>query len=286
MVAAALAFAAMSAVIKLVSARYSVFEVVFYRGAVGALVLGAWMAARGGRPASERLPMHLARSLVGTVAMALWFYTIGRLPLATAVTLNYTSPVFIAMIVAAASWHLGRANPARAPLYLAIVAGFVGVLLILRPTVEREQALELGLGLLSGLLGAVAYLLVRQLGRAGEPEWRVVFWFSVVNTLFGAIAATLGGWQPLRWADLPLLLLIGVLASAGQLMMTRAFSRGGTLLTANLQYLGVIFATAIGWAAFGERFEPIEAAGIALIVASGLAATRVSPNPPAREPTA
>jgi S-adenosylmethionine uptake transporter len=276
----------MSAVIKLVSARYSVFEVVFYRGAVGALLLGAWIAARGGRAASERLGMHLARSLVGTVAMALWFYTIGRLPLATAVTLNYTSPLFIALIVAAAAWHLGQPNPARGPLYLAIVAGFVGVLLILRPSVEREQALELALGLLSGLLGAVAYLLVRQLGRAGEPEWRVVFWFSVVNMLFGAIAATLGGWQPLRAADLPLLLLIGALASAGQLMMTRAFSRGRTLLTANLQYLGVIFATAIGWLAFGERFEPIEAVGIGLIVASGLAATRVSPNPPVREPTA
>ncbi|MFP5460121.1 MAG: DMT family transporter [Gammaproteobacteria bacterium] len=277
MVGAALAFSVMGAVIKHVSAWHSAFEIVFFRGLVSALLMGAWIFASGRSVRTSRPGLHATRSLIGTTAMTCWFSTFSVLPLATSVTLNYTSPLFIAIAVAAASWWHGRTAPMRGWLYLAIGASFVGVLMILRPAIEHDQAGVLMVGLFSGMLAAVVYLQVRTLSRLGEPDWVVVFWFAVTNIVFGAIAATVTtGWHPLEWRNVGPLLLIGALASAGQMMMTRAFGRGRTLLTANLQYLGVIFATVIGWMVFDDRFEWIEFAGILLIVVSGAVATRIS----------
>lgn len=277
MVGAALAFSVMGAIIKHVSTWHSAFEIVFYRGLVSALLMGVWIWATGRSVRTSRPGLHATRSLVGTTAMTCWFSTFAVLPLATSVTLNYTSPLFIALAVAVASWWQGRSAPMRGWLYLAIGTSFVGVLMILRPAIEHDQVGVLMIGLLSGMLAALVYLQVRALSRLGEPDWVVVFWFAVTNIGFGAVAATLtSGWQPVGWRDLGPLLAIGTLATLGQMMMTRAFGRGRTLLTANLQYLGVIFATIIGWLVFDDRFEWIEFAGIVLIVVSGAVATRVS----------
>lgn len=281
MVGATFVFAVMSALIKVAAARYSVFEIVFYRGIVATVAIGCWAGLSGRRLGSDRLGLHGSRSFVGVVAMMIWFHTIGVLPLGTAVTLNYTSPLFMAVIVVLAGWLRGQGVGGRGWLNLAIATSFVGVVLILQPTVERDHSLEFGLGLFSGFLGALAYLQVRELGRIGEPAWRTVFWFSAMGMLLGAGAATLSGWHALRVDDIANLLAIGALASVGQLMMTRAYAGGQTLLVANLQYVGVVFATCIGWFAFDDRFEWNELAGIALIVASGIAATRVKPIAPA-----
>lgn len=285
MIGAAFVFAVMGAVIKHLSDWYSPFEIVFYRGLVAVLLMGGWILATGRSVRTPRFGMHATRSLVGTIAMTCWFSTFATLPLATAVTLNYTSPLFIALAVAGIGWWRGGSAPMRGWLYLAIVASFIGVLMILRPAVERDHAGVLLVGLLSGALGAFAYMQVRRLSRQGEPDWLVVFWFSVTNTLFGLVGASMLGWHGVEARHVVLLVLVGVLASMGQLMMTRAFGRGHTLLVANLQYVGVIFATVIGWFAFADRFEWIELAGIALIVASGIAATRVS-SAPAAAPSA
>lgn len=281
MVGAAFVFSIMGAAIKLASARHSVFEVVLYRGIVATLLIGLWAAALGRGFGSDRMRLHASRSIVGAIAMCCFFYTIGVLPLGTAITLNYTSPLFIALIVAVIGWMRSTRVAGRRWLQLAIAASFLGVLLILRPSAEREHGFELALGLLSGFLGALAYLQVRELGRLGEPEWRTVFWFSATCVLMGAGGTLLTGWHPLDVRGAGLMIAIGVLAMLGQLMMTRAFSRGNTLLTANLQYLGVIFATSIGWLAFDDRLEGIELAGMALIAVSGIAATRVSSAAPA-----
>ncbi|HRO61590.1 MAG TPA: DMT family transporter [Burkholderiaceae bacterium] len=284
MVAGALAFALMGAVIKLqMSADYSAFELVFWRGVVGIVLIGAIMRWRGVTLASEKAGLHASRSIVGTLAMFGWFYTLGLLPLGTSMTLNYSSPLFIAIAVAAIAWWQGGTQPARGKLYLAVLAGFVGVLLIMRPTVEQQQQFALLVGIVAAVMSAAAYLQVRMLGRLGEPEWRIVFWFSVVNCVLGAIATTAAtGWQPLALAALPGLAAIGVLAAIGQMCMTRAFSRGGTLLAASLQYSGVVFATLIGWLAFDESLQLAELAGIALVVASGIGATLAMPRAPAQ----
>lgn len=283
MLAATVVFSAMAALIKLVSADHAPFEIVFWRGVVGAAVLAAWARWHGVTLATAHPRDHLWRASVGTAAMVCWFYTLAHLPLATSMTLNYTSPIFIAAFLGFTVWRAGQPQAHRVWLYAAIAASFAGVLLILRPSFARDDEFALVVGILSGLLGAFAYLQVRKLGQFGEPELRTVFYFSAGNVVVGAAGAALQGWRVPDARSAALLVAIGVLASIGQLCMTRAFGKGRTLLAANLQYSGPIFALFIGWWAFGERIGTFEIAGIALVTASGIAATWITattPRPP------
>jgi len=112
--------------------------------------------------------------------------------------------------------------------------------------------------------------------KAGEPETRTVFYFSVGILLTGLTGVGLTGFTPLHsahWQSIAWLIPIGVLASIGQWCMTRALSRGAALLVVNLQYVGIVFGSLYGLLLFGDRIELTSWAGILLIVASGIAAT-------------
>jgi drug/metabolite transporter (DMT)-like permease len=109
-----------------------------------------------------------------------YFFALAILPLATAVTLNYTSPLFVAVLLA---WWL-RERVGKS-LFAAVGLGFIGVILLLQPTLQPEQWAGALAGLGSGLIASLAYINVRELGRAGEPEARTVLWFSLITTAFG-----------------------------------------------------------------------------------------------------
>ncbi len=286
MVAAALCFAVMGALVKHATGTVSPFEVVFYRGVICTILIGLWIHFKGLSFGTERTAMHVRRSVIGTIAMSFWFYSVGKLPLSTGMTLNYTAPVFIALLLAMMAWRQQRrhgVDPAATPgasgrhrLYIAIAGGFAGVLITLRPSVDAGETMAMSLGLASGLLSAFALLQIRALGRIGEPEWRTVFYFSVVNALYGLACAMFDGFHPLDWATTATLVGLSLLALAGQLLMTRAFSRGRALLTANLQYTGIVFATIVGWLFFDERTDALELIGMAMVIASGAMATLLS----------
>lgn len=289
MLAATIVFAAMAVLVKIVSAEHAPFEIVFWRGAVGVAVISVWARWQAVPLATAHPRDHLWRAAVGTTAMVCWFYSLAHLPFATSMTLNYTSPIFIAAFLGFTVWRAGQPQAHRVWLYAAIAASFAGLLLILRPSFARDDELALVVGLLSGVLGATAYLQVRKLGQFGEPELRTVFYFSAGNVVVGAAGAAVQGWRVPDARSALLLVAIGVLASIGQLFMTRAFGKGRTLLAANLQYSGPIFALLIGWWIFGERIGAFEIAGIALVTASGIAATWVTattPRPPSLPPPA
>jgi drug/metabolite transporter (DMT)-like permease len=291
MLLASLFFAAMGVCIKLASAHFNPFEVVAYRGAVGMVFL--WGLTRWqGVSLATRVPlMHLWRSVVGTISLTAWFYAIAVLPLATAMTLNYMSSVWIAtFLLGGAVLVQGRDAPIReqAPVFLTVIAGFAGVAMLLRPSFNEAQALGGIVGLLSGLFAALAYLQVAALAKAGEPEARTVFYFSLGAVVAGLIGMLFAGASPLRWPSALWLLPIGLLAVFGQLCMTRAYTRGATMVVANLQYSGIVFAALFGMTVFGDRIPLIGWAGMALIVVSGIAATmlraRTVPRSPAEEP--
>ena len=168
-----------------------------------------------------------------------------------------------------------------------MLAGFAGVVLVLRPTIEDNQMFAGLIGLLSGLGAAFAYLQVAALGRLGEPIVRTVLYFSIGATVAGSVGALFTGLTPWSWPHALWLLPIGVLAALGQLSMTRAYSHGATLLVANLQYAGIIFASLFGMIFFGDQIPLIGWAGMALIITSGIAATflraRTLPNSPAED---
>jgi S-adenosylmethionine uptake transporter len=271
-VIASLLFATMGVCVKLASLHYGSGEIVMYRGLVGALMIGAMSRWRGDSLRTSLPRQHILRSLTGVTALCLWFFAIGKLPLATAMTLNYTSSLWMALFLIGGAAVLGT-KPVDGRLVFAALLGFAGVVLVLRPTIEQDQLWHGLAGLLSGMVSATGYLQVTALGRAGETEGRIVFYFSVGGVLGGAALSTFTGWHAHSWSGIGLLLLVGVLATVAQLMLTRAYARGRTLVNASLQYLGIGFSFLYGVLLFDDRVTWIAVAGMLLIVGAGVRAT-------------
>lgn len=276
MLFASFAFAAMGAAVKLASELYTTSEIVMYRGLVGAVILLGVIMARG-LTLRTRFPReHVVRSLVGVTSLWLWFYAIGKLPLATAVTLNYMAPIWIAAaLLAAGWWH--RKNQVEWPLTVAIVMSFVGVTLALQPAFEMKEWFGATAGLVSSAISAMAYMQVRKLGQMGEPEYRVVFFFSLTTTVVGLAGTFSHGAVPVLHAHTLhgglLVLAIGFCGLLGQMAMTRAYRTGSVLVVANLQYTGIIFSSLWGMFLWGDRFDAIVWLGMGVILVSGIAAT-------------
>ena len=166
--------------------------------------------------------------------------------------------------------------------------------MLLRPAIDQNQAFAGLIGLLSGLGAAFAYMQVMALARLGEPETRTVFYFAVGTAVAGAAGMLLVGTSTWNWQQALWLPPLGILASLGQLCMTKAYSmssgpdrHGGTLMVANLQYSGIVFSAFYGLVLFGDRIPLLGWAGMALIMTSAIAATvlraRAAPNAPAEE---
>ena len=290
MLLASLLFATMGVCIKLASAHFSSAELVFWRGLVGWVFMAAWARAVGVSLRTQVPWMHLWRSAVGVASLGAWFYAIAHLPLATAMTLNYMSSVWLAAFLVGGALVV-RQQPGQGPMVLTVLAGFAGVVLMLQPTIEQNQLFAGVVGLLSGMGAALAYMQVMALSRAGEPEVRVVFYFALGTVAAGAAGMLVSGVAPaahyLDWQAAGWLLPIGVLASVGQMCMTRAYASGATLLVANLQYSGIVFGAIYSVLLFGDHIAPSGWFGMALIVVSGIAATalraRAVPDAPAEE---
>ena len=289
MVLASFLFASMGVCVKLASSNFNAFELVLYRGLVGMVFMALIVQARGSGLRTRFPGMQAWRSLVGVVSLVAWFYAIAYLPLATAVTLNYMSSIWVAafLIGGALLYERVPLQARQGLLILTVLTGFGGVVMILRPTLEQNQLFAGLIGLLSGVLAALAYIQVTALGRVGEPEERTVFYFALGSALGGGIGVIFTGLSEWNWQAAVWLLPIGILASIGQWCMTRAYSQGSTLVAANLQYSGIVFAVLYSLLLFGEQIPLLGWLGMLVIVASGVAATALRtqalPNPPAEE---
>ena len=159
---------------------------------------------------------------------------------------------------------------------------FIGVTMLLQPSFQSNLWFPAVVALGSGMLAALAYLQVRNLGHLGEPEYRVVFYFSANGMVGGLLGALIipnfaGGAAPLWHAHsvkgVLLLLTVGVCATVAQMAMTRAYRLGKALVTANLQYSGIVFSTVWGILIWSDALSWMAWAGILLILGSGMAST-------------
>ena len=297
MVMAAFFFATMGVCIKFASVAFNAAEMVFYRGIIG-IIFMAVLARSQHVALSTRYPgMHAWRSAIGVTSMMAWFYAISKLPLATAMTLNYMSSVWIAAFLvggAMLTWRPGRDNtapPMQMSLVLTVLAGFAGVVMMLRPSLNQSEIFGGLIGLLSGMSSAFAYMQVMALSRLGEPETRTVFYFAVGSTVAGAVGMLITGLSPWDWNAAVWLVPIGVLAALGQLSMTRAYSlvrsKGEMLVVAHLQYSGIVFAGIYSTVVFSDDIALIGWIGMAVIIVSGIVVTllrtRAAPDAPAEE---
>ena len=289
MVLGAFFFATMGVGVKVASSSIDAMELVFYRGAVSVVLVGIVLRLHG-TPLRTPVPiMHAWRSALGGFSLGAWFYAIAHLPLATAMTLNYMSGIWVAAFIVGGAVLYGRSER-QGPLLLTVLLGFAGVVMTLRPTLDQNQLFAGLIGLLSGMSASLAYLQVTALGKAGEPVERTVFYFSLGTAVAGLIGTAFTGftpWERISWQAAAWIVPIGLLASLGQWCMTRAYSHAHTLVVANLQYSGIVFGAFYSLLLFDDRIPLLGWLGMVLIVASGIGATilreRAIPDTPAEE---
>ncbi|MBK7648919.1 MAG: DMT family transporter [Betaproteobacteria bacterium] len=277
MIAASFLFACMGVCVKMAAQTHSAVEITFYRSFISLILMFALVRVRGVSLTTPHWRWQITRGAVGFTALFAYFYAITLLPLATAVTLNYTSAIFLALYLGFAGMQLGKG------MLGALALGLIGVILLLKPTMHADQLVGGLIGLGSGVMAGMAYFSVRQLGARGESEIRTVFYFSLVSSV-GA-----GAWlifSDLHGVDLKSgLLLLGVacFATLAQLAMTRAYSRGKTLMSAALAYSTVIFSSLFGMLFWSEVLDASAWAAIGLIILSGIAATHFSRASPVEQ---
>jgi drug/metabolite transporter (DMT)-like permease len=272
MIVAGFLFATMAVFVKLASEHFGAAEMAMYRSLFSLVfVMAVARMTKGATLRTRFLGGHVMRGFVGSVSLIGYFYAITKLPVATANTLNYTSPIFLAI---ATTVVLGERFSNW--LLVAIVTGFCGVALLLRPTFAAGTEGPAAIGLLSGVFSSWAYLSVRKLGRLGEPDWRVLFYFALVATILcAAWNAMTGTFHALTLANAWLLLALGGCGTLAQLAMTRAYRTGNTLVVGAFSYTTILFTTIFTLVIWGGGIGWMEIAGMAVIAASGVLAMRV-----------
>ena len=277
MLAASFLFACMGVCVKLAAESHSAVEITFWRSFISLILMFALVRLRGVALATPHWRWQVTRGMVGFTALFAYFYAITLLPLATAVTLNYTSAIFLAIYLALAGMQM------RKGMLAALALGLVGVALLLRPTLHADQLFGGLIGLGSGVMAGMAYFSVRELGARGEPEERTVFYFSLVSSVCAGAWLAFSELHPVTLGGALLLLGVASFATLAQLAMTRAYSRGKTLLSAALAYSTVIFSSLFGALFWGEALDASAGLAIVLIIASGIAATHFSRASPVEQ---
>ncbi len=274
MLAAALCFAVMGALVKYCGDYYSSAELVFYRSLFGLILISLYALWRNLSIRTPMIKKHITRSTYGFISMVMFFYALSHLPLASAITLNYTSPLAMATILT-----ISHHEKPRPMLIAALIMGFAGVVLLLRPSLHMDELLAGGLGLLSGILAGLVYVHVMQLGRAHEPDWRTVFYFSLTCSLGGGLWMLLHEYHVLRSQDILPLLSLGAFATLGQLTMTRAYRTGNPFVVGSLAYTTVVIASMIAYLAWQETMSAQSWLAIGVIILAGLISVYSNTHP-------
>lgn len=259
-------FATMNVVIKVAEAHGATLgEILFWRQFGAALLVGAIVGAGPGFAslATQRFGAHVLRCVIGLTAMSLTFWTLLLLPLAEATTLGFSMPIF-ATVLGALLLH--EATGWRR--WAAVLAGFIGVLIVTQPGDGHIPPLGIMTGLGAAFCTACISILLRTIGKT-ESGLTTVFWFSSLSLvpLSLVYAVSVKAHPPLVWV---LLLAIGLLGGVAQIAMTRSLQLGDVSLVVPMDYTALLWATLFGWLVFGMLPVPSTWLGAPVIIASGL----------------
>ena len=279
MIVASLCFALMGVFVKLAASDFSAAEMVFWRSLLSMVASAALLWRVGMSIRTPRFGMHAHRGVSGFVSLFMFFYALTSLPVATAMTLNYTSPLFVALLFSV----LARER-LRPMLWVTVVLGFGGAVMLLRPTITPDQLWPAIIGLASGAISAVAYWNLRQLVQADEPEERVVFYFALFSTAGALVWMLPQPWHAITLDNVGYLAGVGVFGTVAQLALTRAYGQGSAIASAALSYSGIVFAAILGIVVFADALPLVAWLGIALIVVAGMIAVQLQPPRRAEPP--
>ncbi len=256
-----MAFGLMAVAIRLATAYVPTQEVAFFRNAFGLVALIPMLLRPGHAPLRTRqLPLYFIRSAIGLGSMLCGFWAVGHLPLSQAISLSYSTPLFVT--IAAVLW-LGETVRVRR--WAAVICGFIGVLVIVRP---GQAGFEVGtlVAVLAAVLSALVAIQIKQLTRIDGADtvvfYTYVFWvpMSLVPALFVWVWPVGIAWL---W-----LAATGVLGTLGQLLWTRALRLGEVSALTPISFMQLPMVVIFGWLLFGETLDRWTVIGAVIILGS------------------
>jgi drug/metabolite transporter (DMT)-like permease len=261
MLGSTLAFGMMAVAIRYATRYVPTQEVAFFRNAFGLLALLPMLLRPGHAPLkTQQLPRYFVRSAIGLGSMLCAFWALGHLPLAQAVSLSYSTPLFVT--IAAVLW-LGETVRVRR--WAAVVVGFIGVLVIVRPGTTGFTAGSL-VAVAAAVLSSLVAIQIKQLTRVDSADtvvlYTYVFWvpLSLVPAVFVWVWPSGVAWL---W-----LLLTGVMGTVGQLLWTRALRLGEVSALTPISFLQLPLVTLCGWLLFNETVDRWTIVGAGIILAA------------------
>jgi drug/metabolite transporter (DMT)-like permease len=274
--ASGLAFTCMAALIKAMSVRYPVGQLVFFRSILAVIPLLIWLAFvshLSEAVETSRPWAHLKRGIIGAAGMFSGFAALSYIPLPDAVAISYATPLIVVILAA-----LVLGETVRIYRWSAVAIGIVGVALMLSPHLSAARLVEMGSGgpaigamfaLVGSLCSAAATIEVRRLTET-EKTGAIVFYFMLLTAILGLSTAVLGWVMPQTALDWTALITIGILGGTGQIMMTQSYRYADASLIAPFEYTQMVWALALGWFVFGDFPLPIVLAGAGIVIGAGL----------------
>lgn len=258
--------ALMTVLVKLASdAGVHLAEIMFWRQSLALPVVLMWVVAGPGLAslATKRFGAHVTRSTLGLISMAFYMGSITLLPLAEATTLGFTTPIFATILAA-----IILREKVRKHRITAVIAGFIGVLVIVQPGGTHIPATGAAVGLIAAVMVAITSLQIRDMGRT-EAAPTTVFWFSALSIipmglLLPFFITPHDGYE---WA---LLAGIGTLGGIGQIGLTAALRLAPVSTVIGMDYISLLWSSLFGWLIWNYIPGPATWIGAAIIIMSGL----------------
>ena len=259
MIGSTLCYSGLHALIRSTSQELHPFELAFFRNLFGLLVIAPWFFSKGlGILRTTRLPLHLVRAGLNALAVLSFFYAFSVVPLAEATALSFVAPIFATVL---AVIFLGEVVGGRR--WLAILMGIAGVFVLLRPGFETVSLGEISV-LIYSLLTAIAIIVSKSLSRT-DSSVTIIAYVILLMIPISAIPA-ISVWQTPTFNQLILMVLMGILGTSGQLLLTEALRRSATYIVMPLDFLKMVWAVIFGVIFFGEYLSFAGWLGSGLII--------------------
>lgn len=272
-----LLIALLAAMVRYLSAELSIEQILFFRNFLGLIALFPLILRSGvSNLKTNNIMGHVVRGLIGVTAMYCYFWTLAHIPLTEAFLVKLSAPLFMPIFA-----YLWLKEPAHRLNIVALFVGFGGVVVILSPNLGASAEADwpmiaIWVGLLGAVLMALSKIAIRSMA-AGETSQRIVFYYALISTLITLPGAVIN-WQPVPTAAWGWLIALGVIASAGQLALTKGYRTAPTGAIAVYAYTAVIYGALLGWLFWNEIPLWTTWLGAALIVSAGLINLRSKEN--------
>lgn len=260
-----LLFSLMDADVKWLGASYPTAQIMFFRCALALVPVLIIIQMRGGLVIlhTRQVKLHLLRSLMGSCAMAFAFYAFALMPLANAVSILHTAPLFMtALSVLLLRESVGIRR------WTAVIIGFCGMLLVVKPGAGMLESGSLFMLAAAFLIGCTT-IVIRILGRHDDPVC-ITFYFTLTGVIISLLGLGFQEWVTPPPGDLVLLALVGFLGGMAQYLMTLSYQNLALGIVSPLKYLTIVFSGIIGYLVWSDIPDLQSLCGIAIIIACGL----------------